>query len=263
MSTSTDSTKYTSKLSSTRILIIGGTSGIGYSVAEATLESGAHVTISSSSPSRIDAAITSLLKSYPSATTRLSGHACDLSNPSTLEDNIIALFAKCGGLDHVIYTAGDSLKVMPLKDATVETIQQTGMVRFFGPLIVAKHAARILPKSPASSITLTTGTTSEHPFPNWTILGSFATGLHGMTRGLALDLKPIRVNIVSPGAVETPIWAGMSKEVLEKLREGLESRMTTGKFGKPEDVAEAYLYLLKDQNVSGSCVSTNGGFLLM
>lgn len=263
MSTATGSTKYTSKLSSARVLIIGGTSGIGYSVAEATLEFGAHVTISSSNPSRINAAITSLLKSYPSAKTRLSGHACDLSDPPTLEDNIAALFAKCGELNHVIYTAGDSLKVMPLEDATVETVQQAGMVRFFGPLIVAKHAARILPKSPASSITLTTGVVSERPMPNWAVVGSFATALHGMTRGLALDLKPIRVNIVSPGAVETPLWAGMIQEAFEEMKKGTESRMTTGRFGKPEDVAEAYLYLLKDQNVSGSCVSTNGGFLLI
>ncbi|MCJ1244659.1 hypothetical protein MMC30_001858 [Trapelia coarctata] len=263
MSTTTDSTKYTSKLSSTRILIIGGSSGIGYSVAEATLESGAHVIISSSNPSRIDAAVASLLKSYPSAKDRLSGHACDLSNPSTLEDNVAALFARCGELNHVVFTAGDKIAVMPLQDASVEAIQKHAMVRFIAPLIVAKYAARILPKSPASSITLTTGSVSERPVPNWTIAGSYGTGLHGMTRGLALDLKPVRVNLVSPGAVETPLWDAMSGEAFEKFKVGIKSKMATGVFGNPDDVAEAYLYLLKDQNVTGSCISTNGGALLM
>jgi len=263
MSATTDSTKYTFKLSSTRILIIGGSSGIGYAVAEATLESGAQVTISSSNPSRIDAAVASLLKSYPSAEARLSGHTCDLSDPSTIEDNVAALFAKCGELNHVIFTAGDKIAVMPLEDANVETIQKASMVRFIAPLIVAKYAAKILPKSPASSITLTTGSVSERPVPNWTIVGSYATALHGMTRGLALDLKPIRVNLVSPGAVETPMWTGMDTEAFEKFKVGMHSRMATGQFGQPEDVAEAYMYLLKDRNVSGSCISTNGGALLM
>ena len=263
MSPPADSTKYTSKLSSTRILIIGGTSGIGYSVAEATLESGAHVTISSSNPSRIDTALASLLKSYPSAQSRLAGHACDLSDPSTLEENVAALFAKCGELNHVIFTAGDTLPVMALEDANVEAVQKAGMVRFFAPIVVAKHAAKILPKSTASSITLTTGSVSERPIPNWAIIGSFATGLLGMTRGLALDLKPVRVNIVSPGAVITEMWDGPNKERFEKMKEGFKSKMTTGEIGKPEDVAEAYLYLLRDRNVSGSCISTNGGSLLM
>ena len=263
MSPTTDSTKYTSKLSSSRILIIGGSSGIGYSVAEASLESGAHVTISSSSPSRIDAAVTSLLKSYPSAQSRLSSHPCDLSNPSTLEDNVAALFAKCGELNHVIFTAGDKIAVIPLEMASVEAIQKAGMVRFIAPLIVAKHAAKVLPKSTASSITLTTGSVSERPMPNWTIVGSYATALHGMTRGMALDLKPIRVNLVSPGAVETPLWGSVGKETLEKIKVDMQMKMATGTFGKPEDVAEAYLYLLKDQNVTGSCISTNGGALLM
>ncbi|MCJ1409872.1 hypothetical protein MMC19_003956 [Ptychographa xylographoides] len=263
-----DSTKYSSKLTNTRVLIIGGSSGIGYAVAEACLEAGATVILSSSQESRIAASISSLTKTYPSAAHgRLSGHACDLSSPATLEDNIATLFsdATAGGtreLNHVIFTAGDKLAMMPLESASLAAIQQAGMVRFFAPILVAKHAARVLPKSPLSSYTMTTGSVSEHPMPNWAIINSYATGSHGMCRGLALDMKPVRVNLISPGGVETPLWDGMPRADYETLKKHMEEKTTTGVMGKPEDVAESYMYVLRDRNVSGSVISTNGGALL-
>jgi len=151
----------------------------------------------------------------------------------------------------------------PLDEATLPAIQQAGMTRFFAPLIVAQHAARVLPKTPASSLVLTTGSVSERPMPNWVVINSYATGLHGMTRGLALDMKPIRVNLVSPGAVHTPMWDGMGKEAYEAFQKELSAKTTTGVFGRAEDVAESFMGLLRDNNISGSVVSTNSGSLLM
>ncbi|KAL6718888.1 hypothetical protein ACLMJK_003123 [Lecanora helva] len=259
---STDTKKYTSKLANARILVIGGSSGIGYSVAEASLEYGASVIISSSQKSRVDAAIDRLLQTYPSAQGRLSGYACDLSS-ATLEANVEHLFSQCGGkLDHVAFTAGDKLSVMPLENANLEKIQKAGMVRFFAPLFVAKYAKKYLNPGPASSITLTTGAVSEKPIKDWSVVASFATGLHGMVRNLALDLAPIRVNLVSPGAVITPLWDGTPQAQRETMMEGMRKDTTTGEVGKPEDVAESYLYLMKDWNCTGSVIDTNGGCLL-
>ncbi|MCJ1421187.1 hypothetical protein MMC32_007549 [Xylographa parallela] len=258
-----DSTKYSSKLSGSRILIIGGSSGIGYSVAEACLEAHATVILSSSQPTRIDAALASLLSTYPSAKSRLSGFPCDLATADTLEANVAGLFAKCGALNHVVYTAGDKLATMPLDEITLPRIQQAGMTRFFAPLIVAQHAARVLPKTPASSLVLTTGSVSERPMPDWAVINSYATGLHGMTRGLALDMKPVRVNLISPGPVHTPLWDGMSPEAYAAFQESMSARTATGVFGKAEDVAESYMGLLRDNNITGSVVSTSSGVLLM
>lgn len=94
------------------------------------------------------------------------------------------------------------------------------------------------------------------------MLGSYAGGHHTMARGLALDMKPIRVNAVSPGAVDTPLWAMPEAEKQEIFR-GFEKKMVTGRIAQVEDVVEAYLYCLKDRNVTGSVISTNGGTLLM
>ena len=78
-----------------------------------------------------------------------------------------------------------------------------------------------------------------------------------MTRSLALDLKPLRVNLVSPGAVETPLWG------LNGAPHTVKNYTALGKIGNIDEVAEAYVYLMKDTNATGSCISTNAGALLL
>ncbi|KAI4202910.1 MAG: hypothetical protein LQ350_002281 [Teloschistes chrysophthalmus] len=260
-----DPRKSTSRLASARILIIGGTSGLGFAVASASLEHGAQVIISSSRESRVSSAIARLTESHPSARGRISGHPCDLASPAILDENIKSLLEKTGPekLDHVIITAGDGLVTVPLAEWTVETIQTAGVVRFVAPLLFAKHAPAHLSPGPTSSITLTTGSVSEKPLPGWTIPASYAGGMHSMMRNLALDLRPIRVNLVSPGFVATEMWEGMDEGEYAALMEEQKKRTTTGEVGRAEDVAESYLYCMRDRNLSGSVISTNGGALLM
>lgn len=78
-----------------------------------------------------------------------------------------------------------------------------------------------------------------------------------------MDLKPLRVNLISPGAVETELWDGLPEDKRKEMMKGFETKMATGKVGRPEDVAESYLYCMRDGNVTGSVVSTNGGHLIM
>ena len=94
-------------------------------------------------------------------------------------------------------------------------------------------------------------------------MASYASGLHGMTRGLALDLKPIRVNLVSPGGLETELWGHMSETEREKMYKGWAERNPTAHTGKAEEVAEAYLWLMKDTNVTGRVAASDSGALLV
>lgn len=262
-----DAQKYTNKLVGARVLVIGGSSGLGFAAAEASLESGATVIISSSNPSRVETGIARLQKDYPSAASRVSGHACNLGEAASIEKNVKALLEAAtdsgkNKLDHILYTAGDALAMMAIGDADIEKIQKAGNVRFFGPLLVAKHAPQYMNPGPASSIVLTTGSVSERPRPNWAIVGSFATGLQGMCRGLALDLAPLRVNLVSPGAVDTELWDGMDKEKKAAMFKALEANVPVGRVATAGDVAELYLYFMKDKNVTGVMCSSNGGVML-
>ncbi|EOD50814.1 putative short chain dehydrogenase reductase family protein [Neofusicoccum parvum UCRNP2] len=261
----TDQRKYTSKLVDKHVLIIGGSSGIGYGVAEASLEHGARVTISSSNPSRLASAVQRLSAAYPSAAAggRIESAVCDLGDGATLEANVAALFAGLSSrLDHVVFSAGDALATMPLADATVERMTKAGTVRFYAPLICAREAAKRLPRSADASFAITSGAVAERPMPGWAVVGSFAAGHFSMTRALALEMKPVRVNCVAPGAVDTGLWR-MPAEEKEMMMKGLEQKMPTGRVGRVEDVAESFLYLMKDGNVTGSVISTNGGALLV
>jgi len=264
-----DQTKYTSKLAGSRILIIGGSSGIGFGTAEACIENGALVTISSSNPERVSKAVARLQESYPSAKDRIWGLKVDLGNQETLEEELKGLFEKSvstmGGekLDHVIYTAGDALAQIKLSDMTVKNIIQAGQVRFIAPLLIGKFLPTYLNSSFKSSYTITTGSVSEKPIPNWSVVASYAGGAHSMVRNLALDLKPIRVNGVSPGAVDTEIWDGYGPEVKAHILGAMKAKTATERVGMPEDVAETYLGLLKDSNIDGVIVRTDGGALLV
>ncbi|TVY39869.1 Short-chain dehydrogenase/reductase [Lachnellula occidentalis] len=248
------------KLAGKHVLVIGGTSGIGFAVTEAAIESNARVTISSSSSSRIEASLASLKKSYPDAT--VAGYPCDLSKP-TVEADLEALFKQVGKVDHIVVTAGDKLAVAPLQEATYESIITTGQVRFIAPILIAKVGSKYLNKGPESSIVFTTGSVSQRPIPNWSVVGSYAAGLHGLTRGLALDLKPIRVNLVSPGAVDTELWKDFSEEQKRGFFKEIEGKVPTGRVAKPEEVAECYLWLMKDSNATGVIADSNSGALLV
>ncbi|EPE35027.1 NAD(P)-binding Rossmann-fold containing protein [Glarea lozoyensis ATCC 20868] len=222
----------TPKLYQKHILIIGGSSGLGYAVAELSLESSAKVTISSSSPKRIETAVSKLKEAFPDA--EVNGHACDLSGED-VESHIVELFEKVGKVDHVVFTAGDALASMKISEIDLKKIQTAGQIRFFAPLLVAKHAAKYLSPGPESSIILTTGTVGDHPIPDWSVIAGYAAGLHGMTRNLAVDLKPIRVNCVSPGAVETELWDNMQKTAKETMMNQIAAKVPTGRIGRPED----------------------------
>lgn len=242
--------------------------GIGYAVAEASLEFGCTVTISSSNPDRVAKAVSKLQASYPSSSNRISGHACNLNDEVTLESNLAALLDETTAknsnkLDHVVFTAGDALASAKLADVDMAFIKKAGMVRFFAPMLLGKLLPAYIRPGPDSSYTITTGAVSEHPIPDWSVVGSYATGLHGLTRQFALDLKPLRVNLISPGAVETELWDRLPEDKRGEIMEGFVSKMATGRVGRPEDVAEGYLYCMRDGNLTGSVISSNGGSLVM
>jgi NAD(P)-dependent dehydrogenase (short-subunit alcohol dehydrogenase family) len=261
----TPSYKYINKLQGKRILIFGGTSGIGFAVAEASIEHGATVIITGSNPEKLGKTVQRLKTAYPHISdSQVVTQACDLSNADILDANLESLLSTVtqGGqakLNHVVFTAGDGLRRPTLSEVTVEIARQSEVVRCLAPLILSKHLLNYLENSPDSSFSLTGGVNSTKPMPGWT-LGAFrGSGTEGLMRGLAVDMAPIRVNIVSPGAIKTELFANIPEEVSTQW--GLKT--LPKRLGRPEDTAEAYLYLMKDGFVTGSKIDTNGGWLLI
>jgi NAD(P)-dependent dehydrogenase (short-subunit alcohol dehydrogenase family) len=243
------------------IVIIGGSAGIGLAVAKLALKEGVRVTIVSSNPTRIDTAIDNLKKEVHDC--QITGYECNLKAEDVearLEKVFIEIVAANDGnsLDHIIFTAGDQLAIRSLKEIDINFIREAGQVRFVAPLLIAKLAPRFVKNSYSSSLILTTGAVSQKPVADRSVAASYFSGLHAMTRNLAVDLKPIRVNLVSPGAVDTELWGPNRESLIAQFsKTAFMERVATA-----DEVAESYVYLMKDTNATGSTVSTNGGVLL-
>ncbi|KAL5620928.1 hypothetical protein FOBRF1_004174 [Fusarium oxysporum] len=213
------STKYINKLNGQRVLVIGGSTGIGFAVAEAALEHGANVVISSSNQSKIDSAIERLkthINNNHLPVRKISGKVCNLAKPETIEANVKELLESAsqdGKLDHVVFTAGDFNPSPSLDSATVSVISKTGMVRVMGALFVAKHLSSYINQTNRSSFTITGTTTDSRPAgAGWSVLKAAAGGIEPMARALCIDLKPVRVNCVTPGFVHTALFDGFPQD---------------------------------------------------
>ncbi|KAI5468081.1 dehyrdogenase/reductase domain-containing protein [Mariannaea sp. PMI_226] len=257
--------KFINKLQNQRVLVVGGSTGIGFAVALGALEHGAHVVLSSSNQIKLDRAVDRLKAHVESGGLSLpdiSAKTCDLSNPDTIDDNIKSLLefaTQQGKLDHVVYTAGDAIKTVSIDKVNAHDIPKIGMVRTAGVLILAKYLSSYTNQSTNSSLTLTGGTMSWRPSPGWSVLTGVAGGVESLARGLAVDLKPVRVNCAVPGAIHTELFDSIPEERLEAALKNMRRDTITGSVGTPEEMAEVYLYLMKSTFATGSTVTADGG----
>ncbi|KAF2847856.1 NAD(P)-binding protein [Plenodomus tracheiphilus IPT5] len=260
------------RLANTHVLIFGGTSGIGYAIANMALSYGARVTISGSGQPKVDAKVELLRSLYPNnSASNVSGFAVDLLDKQNLETNLRAMLDKVTEsgtkkVDHIAFTAGDAISLPKVPTATVDEILHSFTIRLIAPCIIAKLLATgdYMPRSADSSFTITGGTNTHRPMPGWTYGAAIGGSVEGLTRGLAVDLAPIRANAVIPGAIQTELLQGFLEqagpEAVENMRKGFS---LTGDFGKPEDIAEAYGWVMKDRFANGGMVTSDGGRLLV
>jgi NAD(P)-dependent dehydrogenase (short-subunit alcohol dehydrogenase family) len=253
-----------SKLAKRNILLIGGTSGIGFAVAKQALSDGASITISSSSEEKVSRAVERLRASNPANTSAIRSQVADLSVRDKLEttiEDLLKFSSEFSPIDHIVFTAGNVPPLVPLSEASFDDVEAFLTVRFFGAVAVAKYAPKYMSISKTSSITLTSGTQSKKP--SFWLPPAIAGAIEGLMKGLAMTLSPVRVNAVSPGFVLTELMDRLPEEMREGAVEKSAKLSLTKDIGYPEDTAEAYLYLMKDYFVTGSVVASNGGSFLV
>lgn len=235
--------------SSTRVVVLGGTSGIGLAVARLAAERGAQVTVGSRNPASVSRAI-------ETAPAGVSGHTVDASSTKELA----AFFDLVGDFDHFVYTAADPLQATTLADYTVEK----GEAFFSLRLVHALDAVRLaVPHLTATgSIVLTSGTAAFKGGPGW-VLGCAASGaMVSVGRSLAVELAPIRVNVVAPGVTRSPLWSSMSQQDQDAMYDTVGKSLPLGRVGEVEDAALAYVSLLEQDFVTGTVAVVDGGTLV-
>lgn len=256
--------KHESKLAGKNILLIGGTSGIGFAVAEQALQDGANITISSSSEDKVSQSLNRLRTDYSERAGNVQSYVADLSIKEQLEETVEELLkyaSKDSLIDHVVFTAGDVPPLVPLANTSFDDVDAFLIVRFYGAIALGKYAPKYMNASKSSSITLTTGTQSQKPM--FWLPPAVGSAVEGLMRGLAITLAPIRANAVSPGFVLTGLIERLPQEMAQDAIEKHKQKALTKDVGYPEDTAEAYLYLMRDNFATGSVVVTNGGVFLL
>jgi NAD(P)-dependent dehydrogenase (short-subunit alcohol dehydrogenase family) len=233
-----------------RVVVVGGSSGIGLSVAQQAASQGAKVVIVSSNAERIQKAVESI-----SGDTQ--GHAVNVSDQGA----VAAFFAKLGSFDHLVFTAGDSLHLRDLAATDLPQARRAFELRYWAALAAVKYGSPHIRKE--GSIVLTTGIAGQRPQKGWVIAASVCGSIEALTRALAVELAPIRVNAVSPGVVRTNLWQTMSASERERLYESVGNRLPVGRVGDASEVAQAYLFLMQEGFGTGQIVVVDGGAVLV
>jgi NAD(P)-dependent dehydrogenase (short-subunit alcohol dehydrogenase family) len=230
------------KLKNARVLVLGGSSGIGLATAAAAAAAGAAVTIASRSQAKLDAALPKLSK----------GRAIvlDTGDAGAIE----RFFAEEAPWDHVIVSAAQtttgSVRALDLADARAAMES-----KFWGAYRVAR-AAKI---KDTGSLTFVSGVLSVRPSASSVLQGAINAALEALAQGLALELAPVRVNAVSPGLIATPLWSGMADDKRAAMFAGAAQLLPARRVGQPEDIANAVMFVLTTPFAAGSTVRVDGG----
>jgi NAD(P)-dependent dehydrogenase (short-subunit alcohol dehydrogenase family) len=231
-------------LAGKKVVVVGGSSGIGLATAELATREGAEVIVASRNAERLNAAAANL-------------GAKAIAADVTSDESVEKLFRTCGPVDHVVVTAAQ-LRSGPFKTVSMEDVRSTMEGKFWGAWRVAR-SAEILP---GGSLTLVSGYLSIRPRPNSAIVGAANGAIESLARSLALELAPVRVNAVSPGIIDTPIRAAMPEAARRDMLARTAASLPVGRVGVGDDIARQILAFMTIGFATGSIVYIDGGALI-
>jgi len=232
-----------------RIVIIGGTSGIGLAAARQLAQSGAHVIVAGRDEAGLRNAVNEIGHGA-------SGRAVDANDPARLR----AFFADVGSIDHLVLTLSGGEGAGPLKDLDLARLRAGFEAKFWAHVAAAQAALPVL--KTAGSVTFVTAASAGGHLPGTSGLAAINGALNAMVPVLAAELKPLRVNAVSPGAIDTPWWDKWPAEQKAALFNQIAATSPVGRIGQPEDVADTIAFVVRNGFVTGQVIQCDGGIQL-
>lgn len=229
------------KLEGKRILVVGGGTGIGLAVSRTVIRERGKVIIASRHSDQH-----ALQNLGDDASVQL--HGVDL----TSEDSIVRLFETVGQFDHLVATARQTQPPQKFLESDYAAVRSAFDVKFWGQYLLAKHATRWI--APHGSITFTSGTAATRCYSGYSPVAAMNAATEALAKNLAVELAPIRVNVVSPGFVDTePSSPGRYEFSLR-----LAGRIPAKRLATPQEVADAYLFLMTNTYTSGCILVVDG-----
>ena len=235
-------------LQTQNVVIIGGTSGIGLSAAIIARSAGANVWAASRSEDRIN----QCRADHP-----------DISFPQLDThdvDGLKSLFESVGSIDHIIGAAtGADRTIAPFMDQTHEQFSEA-FNKFWGYTHVARQGVPYL--TDKGSLTLVSGFPARKYGPNMPALGCTGAASETLSRFLAAEIAPKRVNVVAPGTIDTGMWDAMPAERRNAMYEAAGARVPLGRVGTSEEVASSIIHVITNPYITGATIDVNGGQFL-
>jgi len=233
-----------------RVVVIGGTAGMGLAIAEAALQKGANVVVASRSQDRLEAALHKLGRGA-------EGRTLDVG-----EDAAVAgFFDDIGQCDHVVVTANAASAVLgiakPLKDLDPAAAAAFFRTKFWGSFHVGRHAPAHL--NAGGSLVYFSGAAARRSLPGHTAIAATNGAVEAFAKQLAKEIAPIRVNVISPGLVDTPAYDAMPQANRQAMYDNAAKALPVGRIGTVEDVADATLFVLGNGYLSGAVLDVDGG----
>lgn len=161
----------------------------------------------------------------------------------------------------MVFTAGDTLQLDDLVVTDLARARHAFELRYWAVLAAVKHASPHIQEG--GSIVLTTGIAGERPHKGWTLAASVCGAIVSLTRALAVELAPIRINAVSPGVVRTTLWQNMPERERDGMYESVGKALLLGRVGEACEIARAYLFLMQEGYSTGQTVVVDGGAVLV
>ncbi|RWN52099.1 SDR family oxidoreductase [Mesorhizobium sp.] len=233
-----------------RVVIVGGTSGMGMGAALAASRAGAEVIALGRRPP-------AKLAAEQSAHGSITFQSLDMTDDAAVEQ----VFETLGALDHLLITATPPSPGGTFLSQTLADAQPVLYGKLLGSWSCARHAAPKMRKG--GSITFTTGGLVTKPRMGASMMMVAFAGLEALTRALALELGPIRVNTIRPGVIDSEMWAGMPQTKREAFFALVRESFPAGRVGKVDDIGKAALFLMTNDFVTGAILEVSGGETLV
>ena len=231
-----------------KVIVVGGSSGIGLATAKDAISRGARVTITGRSEAKLKNAAGEL------------GEAAEIVVlDATDEEGMRALFERLGSIDHVFITVGEVAANQGL-ESPGEELRAAMDTRFLGALYVAKHATPRI--RPGGSITFMSGTAGLRPLQGMPVASASCGAIEALARALAVELAPVRVNAIRPGFIDTPLLDELLGEQRDAVVTAVASKLPVQRIGRADEVADA-VFLMRNEYITGTCLSVDGGGLLV
>ena len=230
----------THSLSGKTVVVIGGSSGIGAAVAKAAAARGAQVVLAGR---RVSSGVENGVRSEP----------VDVTDSASLQ----RLFEAVGRFDHLVYTAGPSVRAKNLIDTDLDEAQDNFNVKLWGSLRAIQLALPFLDEH--GSISLTSGQLGRKFAPGQFIKTGINAATEALGKQLAKELAPRRVNVICPGVIDTPAYAGLDEAQRLAMFASVGGTLPVGRVGQADEVAKGYVLAMENGFMTGAVIDVDGG----